>query len=303
MTNVKLKLMFFILNAVLSPNIIHGRPYSERNVTETSIPSVDNRSFTLPVDPNLDTLVVASDEDIPEDTRSFKTQLDDIMEAEQDRDEALSEKVMKDQISILEMHKDDAEGIEKQLNISSSLLDKIIDSETDREETLTDILFRPDSDFVEDVPKFEFLISRKLNESDATNLTLSKDSGFSDNKVEKGDKNNSDVMKKAEYVELVEVFKPTNENKSAYNLANMTGHEVDNDLAPDTSFTDMQTLLLACFGTLLPLLAVLFATLAVRCLCRRWCPGWCKKPSASTVSESSEKHDTSQQARSRFIRA
>ncbi|XP_013145547.1 PREDICTED: uncharacterized protein LOC106108816 isoform X2 [Papilio polytes] len=298
MTNVKLKLMFFILNAVLSSNIIHGRPYSERNVTDASILSVDNRSFTLPVDPNLDTLVVASDEEIPEDTRSFKTQLDDIMNAEQDRDEALSEKVMKDQVSILEMHKDDAEGIEKQLNISSSLLDKIIDSETDREETLTDILFRHDSDFVEDAPRFEFLISRKLNESDASNVTLSKDSGFSENKVETGDKNISDVMKKAEYVELVEVFKPTNENKSAYNLANMTGHEVDNDLAPDTSFTDMQTLLLACFGTLLPLLAVLFATLAVRSLCRRWCPGWCKKPVESSVSESSEKHDTNQQLKS-----
>ncbi|CAG5045666.1 unnamed protein product [Parnassius apollo] len=296
MTNVKLKLMFFILNAVLSPDIIHARPYSGMNTTDAAYTYYhNNRSFTLPVDRNYDTLVVASDEETPEETRSFKTQLDDIVNAEQDRDEALSEKVMKDQISILEMHKNDAEGMEKQLNISSSLLEKIIDSETNREESITDIQFRSYSDFV-DGPKFEFLIAAKPNNSDAINSTLTaKDSGFSDNKLDKLDRNSSDGLKKVDYVELVEVLKPSNENKSAYNLANMTGHEVDNDLAPDTSFTDLQTLFLACFGTLLPLLAVLFATLAIRCMCRRWCPGWCKKSTGSSVSEGSEKHDTNQQ--------
>ncbi|CAG5045669.1 unnamed protein product [Parnassius apollo] len=302
MTNVKLKLMFFILNAVLSPDIIHARPYSGMNTTDAAYTYYhNNRSFTLPVDRNYDTLVVASDEETPEETRSFKTQLDDIVNAEQDRDEALSEKVMKDQISILEMHKNDAEGMEKQLNISSSLLEKIIDSETNREESITDIQFRSYSDFV-DGPKFEFLIAAKPNNSDAINSTLTaKDSGFSDNKLDKLDRNSSDGLKKVDYVELVEVLKPSNENKSAYNLANMTGHEVDNDLAPDTilsvfsGFTDLQTLFLACFGTLLPLLAVLFATLAIRCMCRRWCPGWCKKSTGSSVSEGSEKHDTNQQ--------
>ncbi|XP_068633711.1 uncharacterized protein [Battus philenor] len=298
MTNVKLKLMFFILNAVLSPDIVQAKPYLDQNATISS-----DTHFTLPVDPNLDTLVVANVEESPEETKSYKTQLDDIMNAEQDRDEALSEKVMKDSTA-LEMHKDDAEGLEKQLNISSSLLDKIIDSETDREETLTDILLRPDWDLVEDAPRFEFLISRKLNETAVVNGTISKVSSVSDNSLDGVNKNISDVIKKVDYVELVEVLKPSNENKSAYNLANMTGHEVDNDLAPDTilsvfsGFTDLQTLFLACFGTLLPLLGVLFATLALRCLFRRWCPGWCRKPTDSSVSESSEKHETNQQVKS-----
>lgn len=229
MTNVKLKLMFFILNAVLSPDMTQARPHPDLNATSLSVGD-NRRSFTLPVDPSYDTLVVASDAVTPEEARSFKTQLDDIVNAEQDRDEALSEKVMKDQVSFLGMRRHDAEGLEQQLNASSTLLDKIIDSETDREETLTDILFRSDSELVQDEPKFQFLIATQL-----TNTSSDRGVGYSDNKLDKTDRNLSDVVKKLDYVELVEVFKPTYGNKSAYSLANMTGHEVDNDLAPDTS--------------------------------------------------------------------
>ncbi|CAH2244584.1 jg11699 [Pararge aegeria aegeria] len=138
----------------------------------------------------------------------------------------------------------------------------MIDSESDREETLTDILFRPQSEFVSS-PRFEFLIAAKINGSE--NGTF-KDSAFSINNLDKRYRNSTDVLRKVDYVELVEVLKPsnTNENKSAYNLANITAHNVENDVAPDTSFTDMQTLFLACFATFLPLLTVLFATLLIR---------------------------------------
>ncbi|XP_053610063.1 uncharacterized protein LOC128675028 isoform X2 [Plodia interpunctella] len=299
MTNVKLKLMFFLLNSLLSADIIHARPYSDKNNTDIVIKFTtdSNNTFNIPVDSNSDTLIVASDDETPEETnKSSNNQLEAIVNAEQDRDEAMSKKVMTDQVSILEVNKKDAAAIENQLNTSSSVLDDIIDSETDREETLTDILFRPESEFTEDMPRFEFLIAAKINSSDVSNnRSVVKDDGFSDNRLEK-DRNSSDVLRKVDYVELVEVPTKISENKSAY-LMNITGHELDNDLAPDTSFTDLQTLFLACFGTLLPLLAVLFATLLIRCMCRRWCPGWCKKSTGSSVSESSEK-DAKQQLKS-----
>ncbi|XP_052753482.1 uncharacterized protein LOC113520843 isoform X2 [Galleria mellonella] len=297
MTNVKLKLMFFLLNSLLTADIIHARPYSDRNSTDIIIKfSNNNNTFNIPVDSNSDTLIVANDDETPEETnKSSNNQMEAIVNAEQDRDEAMSEKVMKDQISIADAEKKDAGGVEKQLNISGSTLEQIMNSETDRDETLTDILFRSESEFADDMPKFEFLIATRINESD-TNRTV-KDSGFSDNSLDRV-RNSSDVLKKVDYVELVEVLKPKiSENKSAYSM-NITGHEVDNDLAPDTSFTDVQTLFLACFGTLLPLLAVLFATLLIRCMCRRWCPGCCKKSTSSSVSESSEKQEANQQLKS-----
>ncbi|XP_013186935.2 uncharacterized protein LOC106132144 [Amyelois transitella] len=301
MTNVKLKLMFFLLNSLLAADIVYARPYPDKNNTDIIIKftSDSNNTFNIPVDSNSDTLIVANDDETPEETnKSSNNQLEAIVNAEQDRDEAMSEKIMKDQVSILEVNKKDAAAIENQLNISSSVLDDIIDSETDREETLTDILFRPESEFAEDMPRFEFLIAGKINSSDVSNRSVVKDGGFSDNRLER---NGSDVLRKVDYVELVEVLKPTkiSENKSAY-LMNITEHEVDDDLAPDTilsvfaGFTDVQTLFLACFGTLLPLLAVLFATLLLRCMCRRWCPGFCKKTTGSSVSESSEKDDNQQ---------
>ncbi|KAM3957767.1 uncharacterized protein ACR2FA_008202 [Aphomia sociella] len=304
MTNVKLKLMFFLLNSLLTADIIHARPYSNRNATDIVIKfnNNNNNTFNIPVDSDSDTLIVANDDETPEETnKSSNHQMEAIVNAEQDRDEAMSEKVMKDQVSISDKEKKDGAAIEKQLNISSPTMEEIIDSETDREETLTDILFRPESEFAEDMPRFEFLIAAKINESE-TNRTV-KDGGFSDNRLERG-RNSSDVLRKVDYVELVEVLKPKiSENNSAYSM-NITGHEVDNDLAPDTilsvfsGFTDVQTLFLACFGTLLPLLAVLFATLLIRCMCRRWCPGCCKKPTGSSVSESSEKQDANQQLKS-----
>ncbi|XP_059052275.1 uncharacterized protein LOC131846872 [Achroia grisella] len=301
MTNVKLKLMFFLLNSLLTADIIHARPYSDGNATDIIIKfSNNNNTFNIPVDSNSDTLIVANDDETPEETnKSSNHQMEAIVNAEQDRDVAMSEKVMKDQISIADADKKDSS--EKKFNISSSTMEQIIDSETDREETLTDILFRPDAEFDEDIPRFEFLIAARINESD-TNRTV-KDTGYSDNRLDRG-RNSSDVFKKVDYVELVEVLKPKiSENKSAYSM-NITGHEVDNDLAPDTilsvfsGFTDVQTLFLACFGTLIPLLAVLFATLLIRCMCRRWCPGWCKKPTASSVSDSSDKQDANQQLKS-----
>ncbi|XP_061716681.1 uncharacterized protein LOC133524593 isoform X1 [Cydia pomonella] len=289
MTNVKLKLMFFLLNALLTADIVHARPYSN-NTTDVYINN--NDTFILPVEPNSDTLIVATDNDghadqtVEETNRNSNTDMEEIVNAEQDRDEALSKKNMKEKDSVLEIKKDDAPGFEKQLNISSSLMEDIIDSETDRDETLTDILFRPASELVEDMPRFEFLISTKLNETDVYNRSV-KD-GLSENSLE--GRNRS---RKFDYVELVEVLRPKGDNKSAY-FVNITGHEVDNDLAPDTilsvfsGFTDLQTLFLACFATLLPLLLVLFATLFIRCLCRRYC----KKPSDSSDSESSDNKDT-----------
>ncbi|CAH0715248.1 unnamed protein product, partial [Brenthis ino] len=250
----------------------------------------NNSTFNIPVDSNSDTLMVADEDETPEETnKSSNTQMEAIVNAEQDRDEDLSRTNNKDNFSILEMPKNDPEGFEKQLNISSPLLDEMIDSESDREETLTDILFRSgSSEFTQDMPKFEFLIAAKINSIDNNGT---KDIGISDNSLNKVERNSSDVLRKVDYVELVEVIKPSNinENKSAYSLTNITAHNVDNDAAPDTSFSDVQTLFLACFATLLPLLTVLFATLLVRCMLRRWCPSWCKKPSVSSASESSDK--------------
>lgn len=229
MTNVKLKLLFHLLNALLSVDLVHSRPFSA-NVTNFIN---NNTTFTIPVDSNSDTLIVANGDDpadeTPEETnKSSNIEMEAIVNAEQDRDEALSEKVIKDQVSILEMTKNEAEAFEKQLNSSSALLESMIDSESDREETLTDILFRPEAEFVE-APRFEFLIAR-LNDSVANRTALG------DNSLDQVGKNSSDVMKKIDYVELVEVAKPkTSENKSAYSFVNITVHDVDNDLAPDTS--------------------------------------------------------------------
>ncbi|CAH0692082.1 unnamed protein product [Spodoptera exigua] len=295
MTNVKLKLMFFLLNALLTADIVHARPYSDMNNTDIVIKFGNNNTFNLPIDPNSDTLIVAeeTDEEIRETDRTSKSELEGLMNAEQGRDEDLSKKVMRDQTKTMDIPNGEGGNVEKQMNISSSLLDDIINSETDREDTITDILFRPESEFAEDMPKFEFLIAAKINESDFLNRSVSE--------IER-DRNSSDVLKKVDYVELVEVAKPSKENRSAL-IMNITGHEVDNDLAPDTilsvfsGYSDVQTLFLACFGTLLPLLAVLFATLLIRCLCRRYCPTFCKKHTGSTTSESSEKQDNNHQQR------
>ncbi|XP_072949630.1 uncharacterized protein [Epargyreus clarus] len=292
MTNVKLKLMFFLLNSLLSADIVQARPYSGGNVTDI-IMDFSNSTFSIPVNPNSDTLIVASEEEtIEEMNKNSDTQMEAIVNAEQDRDEALSKKNMKEQTSVLGIAKDDAIAFEKQLNISSPLLDQMMDSESDREENLTDILFKSDSEFVEP-PRFEFLIAGKINESDVANRNLTKDNGFSDNNLDKVDRNTSDVLRKVDYVELVEVLKPSkiNENKSAYNLGNITGHEVDNDLAPDTRFSDLQTLFLACFITLLMLFAVFLIMLLVGCVYRRYC----RSPSVSTDSESSDKQDGNHQ--------
>lgn len=160
--------------------------------------------------------------------------LEAIMTAERDRDAELLEKVMPD-YKILEISKKHNDEIEKQLNKEHPLLGQIIDSETDREDTLTDILFRPESEFA-DMPRFEFLIAAKINESDIDNGSVNIKSGVRSNYLDKIEKNSSDVLKKVDYVELVEVLKPlTSENMSAYSFENITGHEVDNDLAPDTS--------------------------------------------------------------------
>ncbi|XP_045772497.1 uncharacterized protein LOC123872326 isoform X2 [Maniola jurtina] len=295
MTNVKLKLMFYLLNALLSADLVHSRPYSNFNSTDI-VMGFSNNSFNIPVDSNSDTLIVADEEETAEETnKNSNTNMEAIVNAEQDRDEAFSRKNNKkqDKISILEIPNNEAGAFEKQLNISSPLLEEMIDSESDREETLTDILFRHDSELV-DSPRFEFLIAAKINSSE--NGTV-RDSTYSVNNIDKRNRNSTDVLRKVDYVELVEVIKPSNmnENKSAYNLANITAHNVENDLAPDTSFTDMQTLFLACFATFLPLLTVLFAMLLIRCALRRWCPSCCKKESDSSTSVSSDKQENNHQ--------
>lgn len=224
MTNVKLKLMFFLLNSLLTADIVHARPYSDANSTDIVIKFGTNNTY-LPIDPNSDTLEVADEDEIRETDKTSKTELEDLMTAEQDRDIDLSKKFMTDQTKVAGIPSGEAGAVEKQMNISSSLLDDIINSETDREDTITDILFRPESEFAEDMPKFEFLIAAKINGSDFTTRNLSE--------FER-DRNSTDVLKKVDYVELVEVAKPSKENRSAL-MMNITGHEVDNDLAPDTS--------------------------------------------------------------------
>lgn len=306
MTNVKLKLMFYLLNALLTADIVHSRPYSSHNdsqaygntntqyngnvnskpysnsqpysgntdsqpysntqtytgntnsqfsgyssgnsqysgslsqlhsetgekypgnantqdtnpkintdnTTDIIIKFPSNNTFNLPVESNSDTLVVAHDEDeTAEETNiSSNSNMEAIVNAEQDRDEG---------ISVNRKRPKPQEPKDKQLNTSTSLLEDIIDSETDREESITDILFKPESEFV-DMPKFEFLIAAKVSES---LNSMRNDSDL---------KNSSDVMKKMDYVELVEVGKAVGGNSSAYML-NITGHEVEDDLAPDTS--------------------------------------------------------------------
>lgn len=233
MTNVKLKLMFFLLNALLTADVVHSRPYSDTNTTDIVIKFSSNNTFNLPVDPNSDTLKVANenendghDDETPEQTNvSSNTNMEAIMNAEQDRDKMISVNRMRKPQPVPDIPKDGVDAIEKQINISSSLLEDIMDSETDREETITDILFKTQSELVE-LPKFEFLIAAKINETDFSNRSI-------ENNVK--DRNGSDILKKVDYVELVEVGKPMEaDNKSAY-IANITGHEVDDDLAPDTS--------------------------------------------------------------------
>lgn len=237
MTNVKLKLMYFLLNALLTADIVHSRPYADFNTTDIVIKFPSNNTFNIPVDPNSDTLVVANDDETPEETNvSSNSNMEAIVNAEQDRDEAISSKTMNKQPSSPEMPKEEVKAIEKPTNISSSLLEDIMNSEADREETITDILFKPEAEFIDrpnaefgEMPKFEFLIAGKINESDFSNRSVS------DVRYISFDRNNSDVLKKVDYVELVEVGGSMGlENKSAYTL-NITGHEVDNDLAPDTS--------------------------------------------------------------------
>lgn len=182
------------------------------------------------------------------ETQPLNRQMEAIMTAEQDRDKDISKKNTNEhkasETSYDEKHtyiplshhqgrqgpqqQPETTNDEKQLNITSSLLDSIIDSEMGREETLTDILFRSQADFVE-LPKFEFLIATKINESDNGNKSAIRN----ENSL---DRNSSDVLKKVDYVELVEVGKPKmSGNNSAYSLANITANEIDNDVAPDTS--------------------------------------------------------------------
>lgn len=257
MTNVKLKLMFFLLNSLLAADIVQARPYPD-NTTDIVINFPSNNTFTIPVDPDSDTLVVATDEEREENANKEAAEdMETLVNAEQDRDENMSEKNRKEKVVenarvehankeaaedmetlvnaeqdrdevMSETRKekgDDSETMEKRMNISSPSLHEMINSETDREDSLTDLMFRPESEFVEDMPRFEFLIAAKINESDVNRTAHMKDGG---------DKNSSDVLRKVDYVELVEVMKPMTENRSAY-MANITGHEVDNDVAPDTS--------------------------------------------------------------------
>ncbi|CAG9103275.1 unnamed protein product [Plutella xylostella] len=260
MTNVKIKLMFFVLNALLTADFVHARPYNSSNTDQIYFNNTTGENYSIPVEVDSDTLVVANDDQTQEQqNKNSKTAMDSMVNAEQGRDELiLSKKQQKEPAKAPEIPKEDAVALEKQLNISSPLLEEIIDSETGREETLTDIMFRPELEG----PRFEFLISGKINDTGNSSVIR-----IGDNELGKFDKNTSEVIKKSDYVELVAVGKNSkiSENKSAYNLLNITGHEVENDLDPDSNwYTDLQTLFLACAATLLPLLAILFATLCVR---------------------------------------
>ncbi|XP_028036003.1 uncharacterized protein LOC114247285 [Bombyx mandarina] len=271
MTNVKLKFLYLLLKLILAKFIVNARPNPE-NVTDIIIKFSNNHTF-IPINPDSDTLVVANDEEAEIDDLK---EADAMVSSEQQRDKELSQ------------NSNTQKRVSNEKRNISALLDDLIDSETNRDDTITDLLFKPDSEFVEGVPTFEFLIATRINESETGVNETSRDAGV------------GDVLKKLDYVELVEVVKAGKENRSAYML-NITGHEVDNDLAPDTilsvfsGFTDVQTLFLACFGTLLPLLAVLFATLVIRCLCRRHCPGFCKKHTGSSASDSSDNKDGNHQ--------
>lgn len=215
MTNVKLKLMFCLLNSLLTGDVVSARPYYN-NGSDVIITA--NASY-IPVDSNSDTLVVADDEDST-DGENYKETRADIDESDEEvRGEGNNHENTK-------MSRSD----EEKRNIST-LLDEIIDSETNRDDIITDLLYKPESDF-EGVPKYEFLIA-KMNESI-----------YGDNLMER-DKNNSDVLRKVDYVELVEVMKSSNENKSAY-MMNITEHEVEDDLAPDTSEYIYLVLLVPC---------------------------------------------------------
>lgn len=266
MTNVKLKLMFFLLNSLLAADIVQARPYPKTNSTDTVLDfSNTNSTFSIPVNPDSDTLVVATDDERLENANKEAAEdMETLVNAEQDRDEVISQmkekgsdtlvvatddervenankEAAEDMETLVNAEQDrdevisemkekglpenDSDAVEKRMNISSPSLHEMINSETDREDSLTDLMFRPESEFAEDMPRFEFLIAAKINESDVNRTAHAKT----------GDKSSGDVLRKVDYVELVEVMKPMGfENKSAY-LTNITGHEVDNDVAPDTS--------------------------------------------------------------------
>ncbi|GBP16057.1 hypothetical protein EVAR_94398_1 [Eumeta japonica] len=281
MTNVKLKLMFYLLNALLTVDFATSRPYSDiANDTEAVVDPSSNTtagSFNIPVDSNADTLMVAEEEDALSKASysDAKTEMESIMNAEQNRDETLLKKVIKEAKNILNISKGDADALNKQLKVSSPVLEDIIDAETGREETLTDIIqYRPDPEF-EELPSFEFLVAAKPNNTGVlVKVNASGDLRDLDDALRGKSGNGSELFRKIDYVELVEVVKQNGENKSAYNLANMTGHDIENDSAPDTRYTDVQTLFLACFGTLLPLMTILCIMLVVSiCGGRRVCLG------------------------------
>lgn len=242
MTNVKIKLMFFFLNALLTVNFVNARPYNESAYNNTFSDIIldfsrnsTNEDFRLPVDSNSDTLRVVNDDETPEQTnKNSKTEMEAIVNAEHDRDVLiLTKNNLKEQSKVLEIPKDDAIALEKQLNVSSPLLEKIIDSEMGREEKLTDIQFRSDVEFAEELPRFEFLISGKIN--DTGNMSFAKD-GSSGNDLDR-ERNSTDPLRKSDYVELVAFGKNPKlaENKSSNYLANITGHEVEDEMEPDTS--------------------------------------------------------------------
>lgn len=205
MTNVKLKFLYLLLKLLLAKFIVNARPNPD-NVTDIIIKFSNNHTF-IPINPDSDTLVVANDEEAEIDDLK---EADAMVSSEQQRDKELSQ------------NSNTQKRVSNEKRNISALLDDLIDSETNRDDTITDLLFKPDSEFVEGVPTFEFLIATRINESETGVNETSRDAGI------------GDVLKKLDYVELVEVVKAGKENRSAYML-NITGHEVDNDLAPDTS--------------------------------------------------------------------
>lgn len=226
MTKVKLKLILFVLSALLT-DYIHARPFPD-SLNTTDFDTISNYTY-IPVDTDSDTLIVALEEEVrraDKTNKSSKKQLDAMMKAEQNRDDNMYKKKKNEPTAVLELAKENADDFHKQLNMSSPMLEEIFDAETGREETLTDILFKSETEFNEDAPRFEFLIGAKINETDGKKL--------SENSLEFGV--NGSVFKKSDYVELVELAKPTttSNNNSAY-FSNITVHEVENDVAPDTS--------------------------------------------------------------------
>lgn len=288
MTNCKIKLMFALLNALLTADFVRPRPMNTtdlRNITNST------GDIEIPIMPINDTLIVANEDDINENieenkeqtvynnenveenkeyavdnndhkeenkdhtvdkhgnieenknkkpqqetveqtNKNSKTSIDAIVNAEQGRDELILSKNNLREQKNLEISKEDSDSLDRQLNVSSSVLEDIIDAETGREESMTDILFKSEAEFIEDVPKFEFLIADKVNLSQAFNAVGDVRAGKNASDVIEG---SSDVLNKFDYVELVAVMPPTviSQNFSKQ-ILNITEHEVDNDLAPDT---------------------------------------------------------------------